>query len=287
MRFGPRCGWRRACRWQSDEADAAAIGRPPSGSPSRRLGLLQTRLAAAELRAGARTPIDCRGGKRLWRSRNHLDMTGMIEQEWRAPVTPRGVSTADGESGVIGGNLTIRVDETGRQQIKTPAALVERFAEHISISDASAAFHRADEWSARRCPTCGARATSASIPNEVAGSLTRPEGYATTTHTTRARGPTSIGVDLNVDHLAVCVLTSPAIRTGQPITIAMVTADFPRASGTGDYARQLPACSTTPSAPAARRSWWRTSTSPTRAQLVAKPRTWWTWEGITAHGGWN
>jgi hypothetical protein len=30
----PWCGWRRACRWQSDEAEQLH-GRPPSGSPSR------------------------------------------------------------------------------------------------------------------------------------------------------------------------------------------------------------------------------------------------------------
>ncbi len=98
--------------------------------------------------------------------------------------------------------------------------------------------------SASRCqcgfptaPTNGRRAslpdvrcamTSASIPNEVAGIWTRPGRPRHNHPHARARaGPPSIGVDLNVDHLAVCVLDKSGNPTGQPITIAMVTAGLP------------------------------------------------------------
>lgn len=182
---------------------------------SRRLGLLQTRLAAAELAWARGRPSIVVGGKRLWRSRNHLDMTGMTEQEWRHQWdAARMFLTADGESGVIGGNLTIRVDETGRLQIKTPAALVERFGEHISIS-MPVRFSTA--------PTNGRRAslpdvrcamTSASIPNEVAGIWTRP-GRPRHNHPHRSStcGPTEYWgwISMSTTSPYACWI-SPAIR---------------------------------------------------------------------------
>jgi hypothetical protein len=197
---------------------------------SRRLGLLQTRLAAAELAWARGRPSIVVGGKRLWRSRNHLDMTGVTEQEWRHQWdAARMFLTADGESGVIGGNLTIRVDETGRLQIKTPAALVERFGEHISISMPVRFSHRADEWSARV-------AARRAVRYDVSFDSKRGRWYLDASWKATPQPPTPLehvrahrvlGVDLNVDHLAVCVLDKSGNPTGQPITIAMVTAGLP------------------------------------------------------------
>ena len=42
--------------------------------------------------------------------------------------------TADGESGKVAGNETIRVDESGRLPIKVPAARTDRFGRHLHIA---------------------------------------------------------------------------------------------------------------------------------------------------------
>ena len=54
--------------------------------------------------------------------------------------------TADGESGTIGGNLTIRVDDWGRLRVKTPTALVGQFGKHVVIGHPGRFAHRGDEW---------------------------------------------------------------------------------------------------------------------------------------------
>src|ERR1700739_1321462 len=95
---------------------------------TRRLAVLQTRLMVAEMALAAGHPSITVGGKRLWRSRNHLDAAGMTEQQWRTKWdAARMFGTADGESGKAGGNETIRVDEAGRLRIKVPGALADEF----------------------------------------------------------------------------------------------------------------------------------------------------------------
>jgi hypothetical protein len=98
---------------------------------TRRLAILRSRLVAAESALAAGCPSISVGGKRLWRNRNHLDETGMTEDQWRARWDgARMFLTADGESGKAGGNETIRVDEAGRMRIKVPAALAARYGTH-------------------------------------------------------------------------------------------------------------------------------------------------------------
>jgi hypothetical protein len=71
------------------------------------------------------------GGRRLWRTRNHLDATDMTQQQWRQRWdAARMFLTADGESGKAFGNEIIRIDADGHLRIKTPAALVEQFGTH-------------------------------------------------------------------------------------------------------------------------------------------------------------
>ena len=90
---------------------------------------MRVRLAAAERALAAGRPSITVGGKRLWRTRNHLDAAGITEQQWRQRWdATRLFLTADGESGKAGGNETIRVDSHGRLRIKTPAALVSQLA---------------------------------------------------------------------------------------------------------------------------------------------------------------
>ena len=99
---------------------------------TRRLAVLRGRLAAAEDALAAGRPSITVGGKRLWRTRHHLDTTDMTEQQWRQRWdAARMFLTADGESGKAGGNETIRVDEHGQLRIKTPAALADELGTHL------------------------------------------------------------------------------------------------------------------------------------------------------------
>ena len=53
---------------------------------TRRLAMLRTRLASAEEALAAGRPSITLGGKRLWRTRNHLDAADITEQQWREIV---------------------------------------------------------------------------------------------------------------------------------------------------------------------------------------------------------
>ncbi len=50
---------------------------------TRRLAVLRERLAAAEEALAAGSPSMVVGGKRLWRTRNHLEQAQLTEQQWR------------------------------------------------------------------------------------------------------------------------------------------------------------------------------------------------------------
>ena len=114
-----RRSWRR---WRGYRSAAERFAK------TRRLAVLRSRLATAGEALAAGRPSITVGGKRLWRTRNHLEATDMTEPQWRDRWdSARLFLTADGESGKTGGNETIRVDEAGRLCIKVPAKLVDRF----------------------------------------------------------------------------------------------------------------------------------------------------------------
>ena len=117
---------------------------------TRRLATLRARLAAPERALAAGRPSITVGGKRLWRTRNHLDATDMSERQWRDRwEASRMFLTADGESGKAGGNETIRVEEAGRLPIKTPAALAAHLGSRVVIDAPIRFSHRGDEWADR------------------------------------------------------------------------------------------------------------------------------------------
>ena len=140
--------WRavRAAPRRAGPTDAERSGAAPSRrrrgyrsaaerfAKTRRLAVLRARLAAAEEAVAAGRPSMVVGGKRLWRTRNHLDAAQITEQQWRDRWdAARMFVTADGEIGKAGGNETIRVDEAGHLRIKTPAALAGQFGSHVLI----------------------------------------------------------------------------------------------------------------------------------------------------------
>ncbi|MGH3524809.1 MAG: hypothetical protein ACRDU4_18770, partial [Mycobacterium sp.] len=117
---------------------------------ARRLVMLRERLAARETALLAGHPSITVGGKRLWRTRNHLDSAAISAEEWQGRWNAaRMFFTADGESGKAGGNETILVDTNGQLRIKVPAALVDELGTHLVIAASVRFAHRADEWTER------------------------------------------------------------------------------------------------------------------------------------------
>jgi hypothetical protein len=194
---------------------------------TRRLSVLCGRLAEAEQALAVGRPSITLGGKRLWRNRNHLDQARVTERQWRDRWDAhRLFLTADGESGKAGGNETIRVDESGRLRIKTPAALVSQLGSHVVIGEPVRFSLRGDQWADRV-------ATRRAVRYDLSYEPGRDRWYLDASWTTTA-GPAPelgqlrpggvLGVDLNADHLACCVLDASGNPVGEPVTITVATA---------------------------------------------------------------
>ena len=209
-------------------AGVVAIAAPRSGSP-RPAGWQccggDPRWPEEALAAG-RASITV-GGKRLWRNRNHLDADDMTEQQWRNKWdAARLFLTADGEFGKAGGNETIRVDEAGRLRIKVPAALAGELGSHLVLAAPVQFHHRRAEWAARVSARQAVRYDISYDPSRgrwyLDASWTLSPGPVPDLDDLRA-GPV-LGVDLNADHVAACVLDSSGNPIGEPISIAVDTA---------------------------------------------------------------
>jgi IS605 OrfB family transposase len=194
---------------------------------TRRLAVLRQRLVSAEEALAAGRPSITVGGKRLWRNRNHLDATDMTEQRWREKWdAARMFLTADGESGKAGGNETIRVDALGELRIKVPAALAEERGSHVVIAAPVQFSHRGPEWRDR---ATGRRA----VRYDISYDPERDRWYLDASwkgspervpELDDVRAGPVLGVDLNADHLAACVLDSSGNPIGEPATIVVDTA---------------------------------------------------------------
>ena len=159
------------------------------------------------------------------------DRTGMAEPEWRNRWdTARMFLTADGESGKVGGNETIRVDGAGLLRIKVPAALTAQFGTHLHIAAPVDFSHRGGEWAER---VAGRSAVRYDISYDPA----KDRWYldASWTHDVTAeappiedlRGSAVLAVDLNADHLACCVPDASGNPVGAPFSIPIETAGLP------------------------------------------------------------
>ena len=194
---------------------------------TRRLAALRGRLVAAEEALAVGRPSITVGGKRLWRNRNHLKHADMTAQQWRNNWdAARMFLTADGESGKAGGNETIRVDEAGRLRIKVPAKLVDQFGTHLVIAAPVGFTHRGQEWWARVTARRAVRYDVSCDPQRGRWYLdaswkASPEPVP---EIDDVRSGPVLGVDLNADHVAACVLDSSGNPIGEPVTIAVETA---------------------------------------------------------------
>src|ERR1700677_1194746 len=194
---------------------------------TRRLAVLRDRLASAQQALVAGCPSIVVGGKRLWRHRNHLGAAGMPEQLWRDRwEAARMFLTADGESGKAGGNETIRVDADGRLRVKVPAALAGDLGSYVEITAPVAFAHRGQQWAQRVRDRRAVRYDISYDPG-------RQRWYVDASWAVSpapvpelddlCSGPV-LGVDLNADHLAGCVLDAAGNLIGAPVTIAVDTA---------------------------------------------------------------
>jgi hypothetical protein len=193
---------------------------------TRRLAVLRQRLGAAQRAVAAGHPSITVGGKRLWRTRNHLDAADMTQQQWRDRwQAARLFLTADGESGKAGGNETIRVDDDGRLRIKTPSALVAQLGSHVVIDTPIRFSHRGNEWAVR---IGDRRAVRYDISYDPARGRWYLDASWKTAPAPAPRladvrtGPV-LGVDLNDGHLAACVLDASGNPAGEPSSIDVIT----------------------------------------------------------------
>lgn len=191
---------------------------------SRRLAILESRLAVVEAAWEAGRVSVVRGGKRLLRKRHHLDPAGMTEARWRDRwEAARWFLSADGESGKKQGNETIRVTPAGEVSLRLPAALMHRAnaAHGRYVLGGRACFaYRGAEWSDR---VAGNRAVAYRIHYAVEkgrwyvdASWQREPSPAVPLDSLRARRV--IGVDMNADHLAAWRLDSHGNPIGAPRT---------------------------------------------------------------------
>jgi hypothetical protein len=211
---------RRSRRWRGYRNTAERFAK------TRRLAGLRRRLATVQEALAAGRPSMVVGGKRLWRSRSQLEAADITEQQWRQRWDAcRMFLTADGESGKAFGNETIRVDDDGHLRIKVPAALADQLGSHLVIAASVRFTHRGQEWAAR----VSARQA---VRYDVTYDPSRGRWYLDASWTTtpdpvfpldELREGRVLGVDLNADHLACCVIDSSGNPVGGPHSIAVET----------------------------------------------------------------
>ncbi|MFI8851749.1 IS200/IS605 family accessory protein TnpB-related protein [Streptomyces sp. NPDC053499] len=189
---------------------------------SRRLRVLEDRLAAARADREAGRVRVVRGGKRLLTTRHHLAQAGLPQQEWRRRwEASRRFLQADGESGKRYGNETIRVSPNGEISIKLPAPLAHlaNTAHGRYLLAARVAFaHRGETWRDR---VQANRAVAYRLHEDtdrgrwyLTASWTVPPVKTEPLATARANG--LIGVDTNADHLAAWRLDAHGNPVGCP-----------------------------------------------------------------------
>ncbi len=189
---------------------------------ARRLRVLQDRLTAARADREAGIVRVVRGGKRLARTRHHLEAAGLSESAWRGRwEAERWFCQADGESGKRHGNETIRVSPEGEVSIKLPAPLAHLAnAPHgrYVLAGRVAFAHRGGDWADRV-------ETNRAIAYRIHYDTGRDRWYLTASwqipptpalpnEAALAHGV--IGVDMNADHLAAWRLDIHGNPTGSP-----------------------------------------------------------------------
>ncbi|MGH3633746.1 MAG: hypothetical protein ACRDTS_06565, partial [Mycobacterium sp.] len=199
----------------------------------RRLQRLRAELTRAEAdRAQGRVHVSD-GGKRLARTRHHLDAAGVTLSQWRESwQAARYRISATGSGDEPFGNLTITVSAAGQVSVRLPRPL-----EHLAnathgryVLSGKATFgYRAQEWAAR---ITGGKSMSYTItrkPGRAGRYLSAAWANPTQTPDPVCHTPAAdvfadapvVGVDLNDGHLALRRLDTHGNPVGQPAHIAI------------------------------------------------------------------
>ncbi|MGI5519227.1 IS200/IS605 family accessory protein TnpB-related protein [Streptomyces sp. CA-106131] len=201
----------------------------------RRLRLLEDRLERERADHDRGRVRVVRGGKRLLKTRHHLEAAQLTEHAWRRRwEASRWFLRADGESGKRLGNETIRVTPDGTVSIKLPVPLAHLAnAPHGRYVLASAVVfhHRREQWADRIT-------TNRAVAYRIHYDMGRSRWYLTASWTippvttvplSHARAGGLIGVDTNADHLAAWRLDQHGNPCGEPRRF------FYDLSGTADH----------------------------------------------------
>jgi hypothetical protein len=196
----------------------------------RRMQVLGARLAVVERKIAAGRPSVTVGGRRLARVRHHLADAQLSDAQWRERwEATRLFLTADGESSAPHGNYTITVDPVdGTVTLVLPEPLRHlanaprgRYRLGCTVRFS----HRRGEWLDR---VAAHRAVRYDIVCDAArdrwyldASWAAEKTVPPTPNEVKARGARLLGVDLNADHLAACVLDTHGNPIGEPITIPL------------------------------------------------------------------
>jgi hypothetical protein len=244
-----RVSWRRAIRVIERRLAVPVGGRcgKTRGYPTRqerwakqqRLQHLQVRLARAEhaLQHGRVSVV--RGGRRLLRSRHHLAVADLTEQQWRARwQAERLFLTADGDAEYPLGNGTIMVHpEEGWLEVKLPGRLghlANRPHGYYRLSCPVRFSYRADEWAAQ--------AVSGAVRYDLGYDPDRDRWYAAASWTARevavptleaALAGGVLAVDLNAGHLACWKVDHSGNPVGSPTDIPLVLDGLPASTRDG------------------------------------------------------
>lgn len=200
---------------------------------TRRLNCLRHRLDVVEQRITVARPRMAIGGNRLWHSKNQLEQANLTDAQWRARFdAARLFVTADGESGKRYGNETIRLTPEGTVSIKIPESLVMELGigSHLVIAAPVTFSYRESDWLDRVSAHQAVRydisfnAQSGRWYLDASWKAPQLDHIPTVEQLRSAR---HLGVDLNADHLAACVIDAAGNPVGAPHTVPLELAGLP------------------------------------------------------------
>jgi hypothetical protein len=205
----------------------------------RRLQALSARLARVEARLVVGRVSVVRGGRRLERTRHHLEAAGLTEPQWRQRwVAGRLFLTADGEADKAWGNETIRWHPVeGWLELKLPgplAHLANRPHGRYRLSCLVGFTYRGEE--------AATQAASGAVRYDITLNPDRRRWYLhaswkaqphpiPTVEEAVANGV--VAVDLNADHLACWTIDRHGNPVGRPVTVLLDQDGLPQATRDG------------------------------------------------------
>ena len=205
----------------------------------RRRQVLATSLARVEARIRQGRVSVVRGGRRMFRTRQHLEDAGLTDQQWRQRWdAERWFICADGEADKAWGNETIRVHpDAGWLELKLPAPLAHlanRPHGRYRLSCQVYFTHRGDDWAAQ--------ASSGAVRYDISFDSNTTRWYLHASWTRSLVQPMTVqaavaggvvAVDLNAGHLDCFVVDRHGNPAGPPVTIPLELDGLPATTRDG------------------------------------------------------